>query len=390
MAHSNPLPSRAERIVACLTPPGRGAIAVLAVEGPGAVAEVSALFAPASGRPLEMYGPPRVVFGRFGPEPGEEVIVRLRSPDALEIHCHGGQWAIARIQSLLAGRGWRPVGGQEWLARNQPDPIVRQAAEALAHAPTRRTAAILLDQFQGALHRAIHQIDTALAEGQWEIARSQLRRLIALVPLGLHLTTPWRVVLAGPPNAGKSSLLNALAGFPRAIIHPQAGTTRDVVTLSTAIEGWPVLLCDTAGLRATDHPLEGAGVRKAHNEVARADLVVAVFDATRPRQAQEPLIQQLPDPVIVLNKVDLASNRQRLPLGLYTSAVTSEGVEELLRAIAHRLVPQPPEPGQAVPFTPTQASLLRSALEAIAHQDAPGARRQLASIVRGEDGADPA
>lgn len=390
MAHSNPLPTRAERIVACLTPPGRGAIAVLAVEGPGAVAEVGMLFAPASGRALETYGPPRVVFGRFGPEPGEEVIVRLRSPDALEIHCHGGQWAIARIQSLLAGRGWRPVGGQAWLARNQPDPIVRQAAEALAHAPTRRTAAILLDQFQGALHRAIQQVDTALAEGQWEIARSQLRRLIALVPLGLHLTTPWRVVLAGPPNAGKSSLLNALAGFPRAIIHPQAGTTRDVVTLSTAIEGWPVLLCDTAGLRATDHPLEGAGVRKAHNEIARADLVVAVFDATRPWQAQEPLIQQLPDPVIVLNKVDLASNRQRPPLGLYTSAVTSEGVEELLRAIAHRLVPQPPEPGQAVPFTPTQAGLLRSALEAIAYQDAPGARRQLASVVRGEDGADPA
>lgn len=385
MAHSNPLPTRAERIVACLTPPGRGAIAVLAVEGLGAVAEVGMLFAPASGRALETYGPPRVVFGRFGPEPGEEVIVRLRSPDALEIHCHGGQWAIARIQSLLAGRGWRPVGGQAWLARNQPDPIVRQAAEALAHAPTRRTAAILLDQFQGALHRAIQQIDTALAEGQWEIARSQLRRLIALVPLGLHLTTPWRVVLAGPPNAGKSSLLNALAGFPRAIIHPQAGTTRDVVTLSTAIEGWPVLLCDTAGLRATDHPLEGAGVRKAHNEIARADLVVAVFDAARPWQAQEPLIQQLPDPVIVLNKVDLASNRQRPPLGLYTSAVTSEGVEELLRAIAHRLVPQPPEPGQAVPFTPTQAGLLRSALEAIAYQDAPGARRQLASVVRGKD-----
>ncbi len=388
MSPSIPAPHRAERIVACLTPPGRGAIAVLAVEGPGAVAEVGELFTPASGRALETLRPHRVVFGRFGPEPGEEVIVRLRGPESLEIHCHGGPFAVARIQALLARRGWRPAGPQEWLARTQPDPLWRQAAEALAEAPTRRTAAVVLDQLQGALHRAIARIDDALAQGHWAVARSELQRLAELAPLGLHLTTPWRVVLAGPPNAGKSSLLNALAGFPRAIVHPQAGTTRDVVTLPTAIDGWPVLLCDTAGLRASEHPLESAGVRRAYDEIARAELVVAVFDATRPWEEQEPLLHQRARPLLVHNKVDLvATPRPQRPPGVWTSAVTGEGVEELLHAIAQRLVPQPPEPGQAVPFTPSQAVALRSALEAIARQDPLEARRQLASIIRGDNGA---
>lgn len=385
MSCSHVPPSRAERIVACLTPPGRGAIAVLAVEGPAAVTDVGHFFTPASGRPLETLDPHRVIFGRFGPEPGEEVIVRLHSPQSLEIHCHGGQGAVARIQTLLARRGWRPAGWQEWLARNQPNPLRRQAIEALAQAPTRRTAAILVDQLHGALDRAVLQIDRALAEGRWALARSQLQRLIALSRLGEHLTTPWRVVLAGPPNAGKSSLLNALAGFPRAIVHPQAGTTRDVLTLSTAIDGWPVVLCDTAGLRATGHPLESAGLRRAYDAIAQADLVVAVFDATRPWEEQEPLVHQLPAPLLVHNKTDLvATPRPHGTPGLWTSAVSGEGLEELLHAIANRLVPEPPKSGEGVPFTSTQAAILRSALEAITEQDVPRAQRTVASLVSGE------
>ncbi len=376
--------SAAERIIARLTPPGRGALAVLAVQGAGAVSEVGGLFSPAGGQVLATLPPNRGVFGRFGPEPAEEVVILLRGPESLEIHCHGGALAIARIETLLAARGWRSISWSEWLARTQPDAIRREAAAALAEASTQRTAAVLLDQLQGALHRAISSVEAALAAGRLAMAQTGLEQLLQLAPVGLHLTTPWRVVLAGPPNAGKSSLFNALAGFPRAIVHPHAGTTRDVVTLATAIEGWPVLLCDTAGLRQAEDLLESAGVERTQDAIERADIILAVFDATRPWQEQEGLLPRLPSPVVVHNKLDLVGTpRHDRPLGNWTSAVTGEGLEDLIRVIATRLVPQPPEPGQAVPFTQSQVSTLRSALEAVAGEDAARARELLISLLEG-------
>ena len=98
--------------------------------------------------------------------------------------------------------------------------------------------------------------------------------------VGLHLTMPWRVVIAGPPNVGKSSLMNAIAGYQRAIVSPLPGTTRDVVTITTAINGWPVQIADTAGLRDTVDELESAGIALAGAVVEQADLVIVVSDAS--------------------------------------------------------------------------------------------------------------
>src|SRR6185503_7750192 len=105
-------------------------------------------------------------------------------------------------------------------------------------------------------------------------------RLLALAEVGLHLTTPWRVVFAGPPNVGKSSLVNALLGYPRAIVYDQPGTTRDVLTASTAFDGWPFELRDTAGLRdgISLDSVEVEGVARARAQIATADLVVFVHD----------------------------------------------------------------------------------------------------------------
>ena len=381
MSSSEAKRRQAERIIARLTPPGRGAIAVLALEGPGAASDVARLFTPASGQSLATLEPHRVVFGRLGPEPSEEVIVRLRSPESLEIHCHGGELAAARIQTLLGELGWEAVDWRQWLLRTQPDAIRREASAALAQAPTQRTASILLDQLQGALHRAIASIHRAMAAADLATAKTQLEGLLAAGPVGLHLTSPWRVVLAGPPNAGKSSLLNALAGFPRALVHPQPGTTRDVVTLATAIEGWAVLFCDTAGLRPTDDSLEAAGVGRALEEIAQADLVVAVFDGTLPWDEQRRLLPRFPSALVVHNKADLVGSRPNREVGIWTSAVTGEGVEDLLHAIASRLVPQPPLPGQAVPFTQRQVDALRLALDELARQNLAGASQWLDSIV---------
>jgi tRNA modification GTPase len=136
-------------------------------------------------------------------------------------------------------------------------------------------------------------------------ATARVERLSALAEVGSHLTHPWRIVLAGRPNVGKSSLINALVGFERALVHATPGTTRDLVTAASAIDGWPVELIDTAGLRSTGDALEAAGIRLAEGQMAAADLVVLVFDASsRGDVDQQQLATRWPEALTVYNKCD--------------------------------------------------------------------------------------
>ncbi len=248
---------------------------------------------------------------------------------------------------------------RDWTARQSPDPIASAALAALAQAPTERTAAILLDQYGGAWRRAMDEIDRLLAAGDRQAAAARVAVLQSRVPLGRHLTEPWRVVLAGAPNAGKSSLINALVGYGRAIVHAEPGTTRDVLTARTAVHGWPVELCDTAGLRESADPLERAGVEWARHTIGSADLVLALFDSTLPwSPADSAPAAALPEAIVVHAKCDLSGAALRTeksrPWGIRTSVVTREGLDLLIDRIAARLVPDPPGPGEAVPFTPEQ------------------------------------
>jgi tRNA modification GTPase len=344
-----------------LTAPGRGALATLRVEGPGALEIVTVHFLSRSdhaahgARPLGSFAPDRLVVGRFGGSQGEEVVLRRASDEAVEIHCHGGPAAIARIEQLLVQSGCRPLGWQQWVARQESDPMVAAARIALAEARTARTAAILLDQYRGALGRAFHEIQAALARGQTAAARQRLEALRAAAPVGRHLIRPWQVVVAGPPNVGKSSLVNALAGYPRAIVHRAPGTTRDAVTAETIWDGWPVELCDTAGLRDAGDAVERAGIELAGRRMAQADLVLLVFDRSRPWSATDEAVRGArPGAFLVHNKSDLPPADGPRPSGLAVSAAQREGIDTLSKVIAERLVPQPPLPGEAVPFTQVQ------------------------------------
>jgi tRNA modification GTPase len=175
-----------------------------------------------------------------------------------------------------------------------------------------------------------------------------------------RLVQPWRVVLAGPTNAGKSSLMNILAGYQRSIVSEIPGTTRDVLWLETAIEGWPVSFADTAGLRATSDPLENAGMLIGTNATEQADLVLWVQDCSA---------EQIPVPDLfhnkkilgVTNKIDLdAFQAASIPQGaIGISALSGLGIEALLSKIISELVSPVPKPCQAVAFHP----LLKSALE---------------------------
>ena len=298
-----------------LTPPGRGAVATVLVEGPDARQQVDGQFRSPRGTPLGSCPVERLVYGRFGPPPGEEVVIHCHSGQSVEIHCHGGDAAVTRIVRLLERTGSTPVSWRAWAPSHHDDPIAAAAHLALADARTERTAAILLDQYQGALRRAWAEVRTALALDDAVQARALLERSWP-APVGRHLVEPWRVVLAGEPNVGKSSLINALLGYPRTIVHSAPGTTRDVVTAIAAVDGWPLTFCDTAGLRQGRHPLEQAGIDKAQQQLAAADLVLLVFDISRPwSESDESLRRRFPTAMVVHNKSDLAAAGPR-PAGI--------------------------------------------------------------------------
>jgi tRNA modification GTPase len=203
--------------------------------------------------------------------------------------------------------------------------------------------------------------------------------LLARATVGLHLTTPFRVVLAGRPNVGKSSLINALVGYERAIVFDQPGTTRDVVTAATAIDGWPVELADTAGLGESRDAIELAGMELARGRLAAADAIVLVFDKSLAWSAEDDaLAAAWPDALIVHNKCDLPLARgPERPAGIDTSTVTRLGIDRLLERVASTLVPVAPPPGAAMPFTREQVDRLRAALEATHRGNASSAMEAL-------------
>jgi tRNA modification GTPase len=263
-----------------------------------------------------------------------------------------------------------------------PCPIAAAAKVALAEARTERTGAVLWDQASGALARGVDDAIAALEVGQLEQAIKRIDRTLALGPVGLHLTSPWRVALVGPPNVGKSSLANALLGYSRSIVDPTPGTTRDLVTSRTVFEGWPVELVDTAGLRTSSDPLELAGMRLAEQQAGAADLLLLVLDARDP--LPDVLRANGNNQLVVLNKCDLlleVPSAARAENLVYTSATEPLGLDELQQAIVHRLVPLVPEPGEAVPFSQHQLTLLGDVRAAIARQDATLARAHLAGML---------
>jgi tRNA modification GTPase len=185
--------------------------------------------------------------------------------------------------------------------------------------------------------------------------------------------------------------MNALAGFQRAIVSDMPGTTRDVVTLTTAIDGWPVQLSDTAGLRKAGDPLEAAGIERASKSIAAADLVIKVRDCTAKENDSASVLEAVTGGLgssrmlEVLNKIDLLPAEPGTPSSssrlLYTSAATGVGIPNLIAAIGEALVPNPPPAGAAVPFEAEHCVALERARAAIADRDAKAACESLAAMM---------
>src|SRR5262245_774127 len=360
-------------VISCLTPPGRAAIATIGVRGPAAWAIARALFRRRTaakndppGAPLpEAPTPGKFWLGWLGDQASggaDEVVllVRQTTPEPwLELHCHGGPEVVRLLQKCFQTRGAREVPWQDFELGCTP--LWRRAAQnGLAHALTERTAAIELDQWHGAFIGAVAGCLARRQTGDCKTALGQLQKLIGRLDFARQLHMPWNVVVAGAPNVGKSSLVNALAGYTRCIVAPQPGTTRDLVTATVALDGWPVELVDTAGQRDAQEPLERAGIARAEEAAAAADVCLWILDG-----AAAPILPAVHSDnlLLIVNKTDLpaAWDWQARPEALQVSAKTSAGLPELCDAIVKRLVPSPPAPGEAVPCCSMQE--IRTALQ---------------------------
>jgi len=392
------LPRLDQPIVAIATAPGRGAVGIVRVSGPS----VSALVQAVCGRPLK---PREATYLPFLAADGSAIdqglAIHFPAPhsftgeDVLELQAHGGpvvlQLLLARC--LEAGAQHDPATGKPRLAGlrvAEPGEFTERAflndkidlaqAEAIADlidASTEAAARSASRSLSGEFSREIHALRDALihlrmlveatldfpeeeidflqkadAQGQLKRLRETLARVMQRARQGALLREGIKVVIAGQPNAGKSSLLNALAGAELAIVTPIPGTTRDVVSQTIQIEGVPLHVIDTAGLRESDDHVEKIGIARAWGQIENADAVLFLHDLTRSAQADYAagdaviaamLAEKLPPSVPVIdvwNKVDLAVSTPS-PSGrglgwehaIRLSAKTGEGLDDLRKKL---------------------------------------------------------
>jgi tRNA modification GTPase len=372
--------------VGLLTPAGRGALAVVGVAGAGAAALIDGMFRPRGGGRVADRPDGEICFGRLQSQAfgaGEDVVVARLAADHCEVHCHGGLAASRAVIDALVARGAAVVSWESWLRRGLAEGNAADEARiAICRAGGTVAAQILGRQIAGALDREIDRIGRLWAAGDHQAAVRGRDRLLRSSRFGLRLTTPWRVAVVGPVNAGKSSLLNALAGHARSIVSPLPGTTRDLVTARLVIGGWEIEVIDTAGLRddrdAADS--ERAGIERARDVQAEVDLVIRVTAVNGSDAGSSPVPADsdpglgrgrpgMPAVIDVISKADLAPDRRdpvpgpaALRRAIVTSAVTGLGIDRLATAIVAALVPEaaasPDLLTGAVPFTSAQVAVI--------------------------------
>ncbi len=339
---------------------------MVGVWGPDAVDLVDRSFT-SGGGPVQRRPDSAIAVGRWaatGGHAGEELVVVRHAVDRLEVHCHGGTAASEAVIAALVTQGARRVTWQDWPGGDS-NIVAREAREALAGAGSPRAARILCRQLAGALDRELDRIAMLRTAGDVAAVRVAIDRLLRAARVGLRLARPWRVVLAGPVNAGKSSLVNALAGHARSLVAVSPGTTRDTVEVRIVLGGWEIDLVDVAGTRDDESgvpSVERDGIARAEAARAAADLVLHVASADTCAEPSAPLTGH---DLLVLSKADLVAPGCAVPNGaVATSALTGAGIELLGARIVERLVPEdladPELLAAAVPFTERQVAALHA------------------------------
>jgi tRNA modification GTPase len=409
--------SATDTISAIATPPGEGGIGIVRISGAQAFEIARKLFHPL---PAEVQSHRIYVGTVVEPNTGEHIdralLLTFRAPrsytgeDVVEFSCHGGLVLLRRVLRLTLQHGARLAQPGEFTLRaflnGRLDLAQAEAVADLVRARTESAQRLAMRQHEGELSNAIHAIRdelvgllalieayldfsddlgemdyTHLSEQLHQLS-ARCQRLLATARFGRLTREGATVVIAGRPNVGKSSLLNALLGEERAIVTDIPGTTRDVIRESIQIRGIPVQLWDTAGLRETEDVVERFGVERTHRSLQNADLILFLLSAPEGFTDQDKhLLARLPSERILLvwNKCDLlpeealaALSRQLEPqyaAPVFTvSALTGWKLHELLDAVAQQLLGSDwMTPEGAIVTSERHQIALQNAMESLQH-----------------------
>ena len=371
-----------DTIAAIATIQAPSAIGIVRLTGPDTRRILDGVFAPANGRPMSAQTPRKLVFGRALDRSGgviDEALAVLfpgqnsyTGEDCAEIHCHGSPVVLDEVLAAAFARGARQARGGEFTQRaflsGRMDLIQAESVADLIDAESAGAARNAVGQLQGRMSRSVGGIYDALmgvvsrfyaivdypdeeieplqqAQIEQTLAESaeRLDALLATFSRGRLLKSGVPAVILGKPNAGKSSLLNALLGYDRAIVTDIAGTTRDTVEEKVLVGSVLLRLCDTAGIRDAADTVERLGVERAQQAAQRAELALLVLDGSAPltREDEEAIAaaRRARRMLVLVNKVDLpqvldtAALRVRFGEVIPLSARSGAGVDALCRAV---------------------------------------------------------
>lgn len=402
-----------DTIAAIATARTPAAIGIVRISGADTPAVVDRVFAARSGKSAAQLPPRRLVYGHMRTAEGaviDDGLCVLFAPESsytgewsAELHCHGAPVVLDEVLRCTFAGGARQAKGGEFTRRaflsGRMDLMQAEAVADLIDAETAECAQNAALQLSGAMSRGVEQAYDALMDiaarfyaavdypdedieppEQREIGetlercRSGLQGLLDTFRRGRILKQGVPTVLLGLPNAGKSSLLNALLGYDRAIVTEVAGTTRDTVEEKVRLGGRLLRLCDTAGIRDTADSVEKIGVDRAVAAAEQAELALVVLDGSAPLTGEEERIFALAEKaehaVLVVNKIDLPQRaaldglEARFPCVCHVCAATGEGVEQIGEAV-RMFYPEEAAAGGVLLTNSRQAEAVTRALRAV-------------------------
>lgn len=398
----------ADTIAAIATGTQVSAIGIIRLSGDETFRVIDRLFFPYSGKKMSESADRRLIFGELRDRGGELLDVCLctisRAPhsytgeNTAELQCHGSPTVLRAALDELFALGARQAAPGEFTKRaflnGRMELCAAEAVADIIDAETVECAKNAAGQLSGAISRKVDGIYSALTdisshyhavldypdediedfqlesyEGSLTSALTELERLLQSHERGKLMTGGIPAAIAGRPNAGKSSLLNALLGYDRAIVTAIPGTTRDTIEEKLRIGRLTLRLIDTAGIRDTDDEVERLGVERSRAAMSKAELVIAVVDGSGEITDEDREViaqaEAAPKGIVVLSKRDIAEPDAEITTALPVvslSSVTGDGMDELERVIAERF-PMPEVPAGEILTNVRQADAVKRAIE---------------------------